>query len=101
MEAVTDVLVHRMRTPGGLNRMLVASLAAHAGLAVLLLFLPSGAFRDETPRTVMTISDLKAKPAPKTPVRQAPPDARSTIPARAPELAPGSTIAETGARGVG
>jgi len=52
----------------------------------------------------MTVPEPKAKPVPKTPV-QNPWDAketRSTTPVRAPALpTPGSTVAETGARGVG
>src|SRR4051795_13627059 len=52
----------------------------------------------------MTVPEPKAKPVPKTPV-QNPWDAketRSTTPARAPALpTPGSTVADTGARGVG
>ena len=147
MEAVTDILVQRTRTATGLNRMVAVSLGAHVVVALFVLLMPSGAFEDRSPRTVMTISlggapgpkaggmtpmggrpvqappaeaptraplaapaaktpdmtmpDPKARPAPKTPVKQSPWDTKSTTPTRAPVPQPGSAVAETGARGVG
>jgi TonB family protein len=53
----------------------------------------------------MTVPEPKARPAPKTPVQNPwdTKEARSTTPVRAPQLkpTPGSTVAETGARGAG
>jgi len=147
MEAVTDILMERTRTATGLNRMVAVSVGAHLVVALFVLFMPSGAFEDRSPRTVMTISlggapgpksggmtpmggrpvqappaeaptraplappaaktpdmtmpDPKARPAPKTPVKQSPWDTKATTPTRAPVPQPGSAVAETGARGVG
>jgi TonB family protein len=64
MEAVTDILVQRTRSASGLQRMVAVSLAAHAVGMVLLWFMPSGAFEDRNPRTVMTIS-LGGAPGPR------------------------------------
>jgi TonB family protein len=147
MEAVTDILVQRTRAASGLQRMVAVSLAAHAVGVVALWFMPSSAFEDRNPRTVMTISlggapgprsggmtpmggrpiqappaeaptrapvappaakapqmslpDPKAKPAPRNKVTDNPWDTRSTTPTRGAVPAPGSAVAETGAKGVG
>jgi TonB family protein len=54
---VSDVLRDRMQAPTGLNRMLTASIAAHAGLAVAILLAPGGLLsRTRTPPTVMSIT---------------------------------------------
>jgi TonB family protein len=54
---VTDVLRDRMQRPGGLQRMLTASMSVHLVLAAALIFAPGGLLhRNRTPATVMTIS---------------------------------------------
>jgi len=55
---VTDVLRDRRGEPDGLQKMLVASVAAHVAIAALVMAAPShlGGRASETPRTVMTIS---------------------------------------------
>jgi TonB family protein len=56
---VSDVLRDRMQEPGGLQRMVAVSAAAHAALFLALLLAPTGLFdsgRDASRRTVMTIS---------------------------------------------
>jgi TonB family protein len=143
--------VQRTRGAAGLNRMVAVSLGVHAIVALAVLFMPSGAFEDTSPKSVMTISlggapgprnggmtpmggrpiqappteaptrtaptapapktpqmtvpEPKAPPRPKTPVQNPwdAKEARSTTPVRAPQLqpTPGSTVAETGARGLG
>lgn len=58
MEAVTDVLVGRLREPPGLRRMIGWSLALHVAAVVACVAAPLvwPARVDEPPRTVMTIS---------------------------------------------
>lgn len=54
---VTDVLRDRMDEPGGLDRMVMLSIVAHVGLVAVLLFAPARwGHRDESSRSVMTIS---------------------------------------------
>jgi TonB family protein len=55
---VTDVLRDRRGEPDGLQKMLVASVAAHVAIAALVMAAPShlGGRASEAPRTVMTIS---------------------------------------------
>ena len=55
---VTDVLRDRRGEPDGLQKMLVASVAAHVVVAALVMAAPShvGGRASEPPRTVMTIS---------------------------------------------
>jgi len=55
---VTDVLRDRMHEPAGLQRMIVVSVAIHAGIIAWLLFAPNGLFgrATEAPKQVMTIS---------------------------------------------
>jgi TonB family protein len=149
MEAVTDILIARTREPGGLNRMVVVSLAAHIVLVVAFLAMPSLAPDGPVEREVMQISlggapgpraggmtpmggrpvqapapaeplrrtpiappaakapemtmpAAKAKPAPKPPrVKEAPPEARGRRPSEGAEPQAGSSVADTGARGVG
>jgi periplasmic protein TonB len=57
MMDVTDVLRDRMQQPGGLQRMLTASVGAHVLLAAAVIFGPGGLLHHTTaPATVMTIS---------------------------------------------
>ena len=49
----------------------------------------------------MTLPSERARPAAKTPVKTAPPEATSRTPTRGAEPQEGSSVAETGARGVG
>jgi TonB family protein len=49
----------------------------------------------------MALPDPKAKPAPRAKVTDNPWDTKSTTPVRGPQPTPGSTVAETGARGLG
>jgi TonB family protein len=49
----------------------------------------------------MTLPSERARPAAKTPVKTAPPEAASRTPTRGAEPQEGSAVAETGARGVG
>lgn len=55
---VTDVLRDRMAAPSGLQRMVTASLLAHAAFAAVLILAPGDLFgrRSDEPHTVMTIS---------------------------------------------
>lgn len=54
---VTDVLRDRQGEPDGLQKMLVASVAAHIAVAALVTVAPHwGAATTEPPRTIMTIS---------------------------------------------
>jgi periplasmic protein TonB len=54
---VSDVLRDRMQQPSGLNRMVTASIAVHATLALALVFAPNGLLsRSRTAPIVMTIS---------------------------------------------
>jgi TonB family protein len=54
---VTDVLRDRMQQPGGLQRMLTVSIAAHALLAAVVTFAPGGLLHHPSAApTVMTIS---------------------------------------------
>lgn len=55
---VTDVLRDRRGEPDGLQKMLVASVAAHVVIAALIVIAPShwGSGTSEPPRTIMTIS---------------------------------------------
>jgi TonB family protein len=64
VENVTDIIVARSREPEGLKTMVVWSLAAHIGLAMLAV-LWGGPRLDNTPRQVMMIS-LSGAPGPKT-----------------------------------
>ena len=64
-DAVTDVLVERMRDPRGLRPMVAASAAIHLGLIVFLLLMPEEWRRSSVePTTVMTIS-LGGAPGPR------------------------------------
>jgi TonB family protein len=60
---------------------------------------PVAAPAAKTPQ--MALPDAKATPAPRTKVTDNPWESKSTTPTRGPVPAPGSTVAETGARGVG
>lgn len=55
---VTDILRDRMREPGGFQRMVTLSVAAHAVAAALIVFAPGGwlSHRSDAGREVMTIS---------------------------------------------
>ncbi len=55
---VTDVLRERMQEPGGLQRMIAVSVAAHAVFVAWILFAPNGLLgrAAEPPRQMMTIS---------------------------------------------
>ena len=54
---VTDVLRDRRGEPDGLQKMLVASVAAHVAIAALVMVAPHwGGGVTEPPRTIMTIS---------------------------------------------
>jgi hypothetical protein len=54
---VTDVLRDRRGEPDGLQKMLVASVAAHIAVAALVMVAPHwGPATTEPPRTIMTIS---------------------------------------------
>jgi TonB family protein len=55
---VTDVLRDRMHTPAGLQRMISASLAAHALIVAIVIVAPGGllSHHADPPRPVMTIS---------------------------------------------
>jgi len=54
---VSDVLRDRMQQPGGLNRMLSLSMAAHMLFVAAIMFAPGGLFsQSKTPSTIMTIS---------------------------------------------
>jgi len=54
---VTDVLRDRRGEPDGLQKMLVASVAAHVAIAALVMVAPHwGGATSEPPRTIMTIS---------------------------------------------
>ena len=55
---VTDILRDRMREPGGFQRMVTLSLAAHVAVATVAVLAPRGFFGHpkDTPREVMTIS---------------------------------------------
>ena len=64
MSEVTDIIVARQHQPEKLNAMVSASIAAHFGVAALLLFSPWRPADDALPRTVMTIS-LGGAPGPR------------------------------------
>jgi periplasmic protein TonB len=64
IENVTDIIVARSREPEGLKTMIVWSVAAHIGLAVLAVMW-GGPRLDTAPRQVMMIS-LSGAPGPKT-----------------------------------
>ena len=55
---VTDILRDRMREPGGFQRMVTLSVAAHAVAAALVVLAPGGwlSHRADAGRQVMTIS---------------------------------------------
>ena len=53
---VTDVLRDRMQPPAGLQRMVVASIAAHVAVFAVIVFAQGGLKRAEEPQTLMTIS---------------------------------------------
>src|SRR5262245_32305142 len=54
---VSDILRDRMHEPGGLQRMVTVSVAAHVVLAAVILLAPHGFMgRSTNPREVMTIS---------------------------------------------
>ena len=58
MTDVTDILRDRMREPGGFQRMITVSMAAHAVAAALVVFAPGGwlSHRADLGRQMMTIS---------------------------------------------
>jgi TonB family protein len=58
MTDVTDILRDRMREPGGFQRMVTVSMAAHAVVAATIVFAPGGwlSQRRNAAREVMTIS---------------------------------------------
>ena len=62
---VTDVLRDRRGEPDGLQKMLVASVAAHIAIAALVMVTPHwGGGATEPPRTIMTISIAGGGPGP-------------------------------------
>ena len=65
-EAVSDIIVARSREPEGLRRMVGWSVAAHVALVAVVVLMPESwrRGRDETPRTVMSIS-LGGAPGPR------------------------------------
>jgi TonB family protein len=94
-EAVTDIIVARSRAADRLNAMIGWSLAAHAVVLALIIFIQSTQ-TDPPPRTIMTIS-LGGAPGPRTggltqmggrpvqaPAPQEPPRRAETAPAPKP-----------------
>jgi TonB family protein len=64
IENVTDIIAARSRPVEGLNRMVIVSVIAHAGVVTTLLLTPQPSFREDAPKTVMTIS-LGGAPGPR------------------------------------
>jgi protein TonB len=63
-ESVTDIIAARAQHTDQLSRMVVWSIAAHAGVIALLLLWPAPS--PEAPKTIMTVNMVSGAPGPKT-----------------------------------